>query len=87
MRIPLLLAALLAAALPVQAEEKALNLYSWSAYIPEQALEGFRKETGILVKYDIFDSSEALDAKLLTGCTAPAWMARASPLLAGVTTS
>ena len=67
MRIPLLLAALLAAALPVQAEEKALNLYSWSAYIPEQALEGFRKETGILVKYDIFDSSEALDAKLLTG--------------------
>ncbi|MNT42893.1 hypothetical protein D3C72_1793330 [compost metagenome] len=29
--------------LPAQAEDKALNLYSWSSYIPEQALARFRK--------------------------------------------
>ncbi|MDA8483922.1 polyamine ABC transporter substrate-binding protein [Pseudomonas resinovorans] len=67
MRCPLLLAALFACALPVHAEDKALNLYSWSAYIPEKALQGFKDESGIEVKYDIFDSAEALDAKLMTG--------------------
>ena len=54
-------------ALPVQAQEQALNLYSWSSYIPEQALQRFKDETGIQVKYDIFDSAEALDSKLMTG--------------------
>jgi putrescine transport system substrate-binding protein len=58
---------LLAFILPAQAEDKALNLYSWSSYIPEQALERFKEETGIRVKYDIFDSAEALDSKLMTG--------------------
>jgi putrescine transport system substrate-binding protein len=58
---------LLCSAFAVQAEDKALNLYSWSAYIPEQALQRFKDETGIRVKYDIFDSAEALDSKLLTG--------------------
>ena len=43
-----------------QAEEQQLNIYSWSAYLPEQALQRFKDETGIAVKYDIFDSSEAL---------------------------
>lgn len=61
--VPLLLCCAFAA----QAEEKALNLYSWSAYLPEQALQRFKDETGITVKYDIFDSAEALDSKLLTG--------------------
>src|SRR3990167_6732351 len=61
--VPLLLCCAFAA----QAEEKALNLYSWSAYLPEKALQRFKDETGITVKYDIFDSAEALDSKLLTG--------------------
>lgn len=52
-----------------QAEEKQLNIYSWSAYVPEQALQRFKAETGITVKYDIFDSAEALDSKLLTGAS------------------
>ena len=67
MRCPLLLVALFACALPLHAEDRALNLYSWSAYIPEKALQGFKEESGVEVKYDIFDSAEALDAKLLTG--------------------
>mgnify|MGYP006143630435 FL=1 len=58
---------LLALILPAQAQDKVLNLYSWSSYIPEQALKRFKEETGIRVKYDIFDSAEALDSKLLTG--------------------
>ncbi|MDX1370735.1 extracellular solute-binding protein, partial [Pseudomonas sp.] len=58
---------LLAFILPAHAQEKALNLYSWSSYIPEQALKRFKDETGIRVKYDIFDSAEALDSKLMTG--------------------
>ncbi len=58
---------LLCSAFAVQAEDKVLNLYSWSAYIPEQALQRFKDETGIRVKYDIFDSAEALDSKLMTG--------------------
>ena len=58
---------LLCSALAVQAEERTLNIYSWSAYVPEQALQRFKDETGIKVNYDIFDSAEALDSKLLTG--------------------
>ncbi len=44
--VPLLLCCAFAA----KAEEKALNLYSWSAYLPEQALQRFKDETGIQVK-------------------------------------
>ncbi|MBF7731535.1 extracellular solute-binding protein [Pseudomonas sp. N040] len=53
--------------LPALAEDKLLNIYSWSSYIPEKGLQQFKDETGIAVKYDMFDSAEALDSKLLTG--------------------
>ena len=58
---------MLAFALPLQAEEKVLNLYNWADYVPEEALKRFQRDTGIQVKYDTFDSAEVLDAKLLTG--------------------
>ena len=45
-------------ALPLQAEEKVLNLYNWADYVPQQALQRFQAETGIRVKYDSFDSAE-----------------------------
>lgn len=63
----LLLAATTGLHLPAQAEEKVLNMYNWSEYIGPQALKGFQAETGIAIKYDVFDSPEALDSKLLTG--------------------
>ena len=44
-----------------------LNVYNWSDYIDPQVLEDFRKETGIAVNYDVFDSNEVLETKLLTG--------------------
>lgn len=44
-----------------------VNVYNWSDYITESALEGFTRETGIRVVYDVYDSNEVLEAKLLTG--------------------
>jgi putrescine transport system substrate-binding protein len=55
--------------LTAQATEQQVNIYTWSGYLPEQALQRFKDETGIAVKYDIFDSAEALDSKLLTGAS------------------
>lgn len=60
-------AALLALALPLQAQERVLNLYNWADYVGPEALKHFQSETGIRVKYDTFDSSEVLDSKLMTG--------------------
>ncbi len=47
------------------AEEKVLNVYNWSDYIAKDTLDKFTKETGIKVVYDVFDSNETLEAKLL----------------------
>ena len=48
-------------------EEKVLNVYNWSDYIDPQVIDDFQKETGITVRYDVFDSNEVLETKLLTG--------------------
>jgi putrescine transport system substrate-binding protein len=49
------------------AEEKVLNVYNWSDYIDPAVIEDFQKETGIEVRYDVFDSNEVLETKLLAG--------------------
>ncbi len=49
------------------AADKELNIYNWSDYIGSSTVADFEKETGIKVRYDTFDSYEALDAKMLTG--------------------
>jgi putrescine transport system substrate-binding protein len=55
---------------PVQAqEEKVLNIYNWSDYIAEDTIKNFEKETGIKVRYDLFDTNEILHAKLVAGKT------------------
>ncbi len=51
------------------AEEPVLNVYNWSDYIAEDTLANFTKETGIKVTYDVFDSNEILEAKLVSGNT------------------
>ncbi len=48
-------------------EEKVLNVYNWSDYIAEDTVANFEKETGIKVNYDVYDSNETLEAKLLAG--------------------
>ncbi|MCL4722524.1 MAG: extracellular solute-binding protein, partial [Gammaproteobacteria bacterium] len=49
--------------------EKVLNVYNWSDYIDDSIIDEFTKETGIAVKYDVFDSNEVLETKLLAGST------------------
>ena len=50
------------------AEEKTLRVYNWFDYITPKALEDFKAQNPtIKLVYDIFDTNEALEAKLLTG--------------------
>lgn len=46
---------------------KTVNVYNWSDYIAEDTNANFEKATGITVTYDVFDSNEVLEAKLLAG--------------------
>jgi len=50
-------------------ETKKLNLYIWSAYITDETIKKFEKQTGITVRYDTYDSNEALLEKLQSGIT------------------
>jgi len=54
---------------PALAQQKVVNVFNWSDYIDETVLEDFTKETGIKVRYDVFDSNEVLETKLLAGKT------------------
>jgi putrescine transport system substrate-binding protein len=68
MTLRLTLAALAAlATAPATAQDKVVNVYNWSDYIAEDTIAQFEAETGIRVVYDVFDSNETLEAKLLTG--------------------
>jgi putrescine transport system substrate-binding protein len=59
-----------AGATPEPAEaSKVLNVYNWSDYIAEDTIANFEAETGIKVTYDVFDSNEVLEAKLMAGNT------------------
>jgi putrescine transport system substrate-binding protein len=46
---------------------KVVHVYNWSDYVDPAVLEKFSAETGIEVRYDVFDSNEVLETKLLTG--------------------
>ncbi|MGL4825706.1 MAG: extracellular solute-binding protein [Alphaproteobacteria bacterium] len=46
-------------------EAPILYIYNWANYLPEVVLQQFQAETGIRVYYDVFDSPEVLEAKLL----------------------
>ena len=45
-------------------EEKILNIYNWSEYIPQAVLDQFTEETGIKTVYSTYESNEAMYAKL-----------------------
>ncbi|UUP18431.1 polyamine ABC transporter substrate-binding protein [Nitratireductor thuwali] len=55
--------------LNAHAQDRVVNVYNWSDYIDESILEDFTAETGIEVVYDVFDSNEILETKLLAGGT------------------
>ena len=54
---------------PAASGDNVLNIYNWSDYIAPDTIANFEKETGIKVRYDVFDSNEVLEAKLLAGTT------------------
>ena len=68
--LPMLAAAALVGNLvtsPAHAEDKVLHVYNWSDYIAEDTIQKFEDETGIKVTYDVYDSNDVLEAKLLAG--------------------
>ena len=65
-----------------QADDKVLHVYNWSDYIAEDTLANFEKETGIKVVYDVFDSNEVLEAKLLAGSSGYDVVVPSNPFLA-----
>ncbi len=63
----LVLALLLVASCFARAEEKVLNIYCWDEYLPKDVLDDFTKRTGTKVTLTLYDSNEAMLAKLASG--------------------
>ncbi|MGY4533431.1 putrescine transport system substrate-binding protein [Pseudomonas sp. TE3786] len=49
--------------------EPTVHVYNWTDYIGETTLADFQKATGIKPVYDVFDSNETLEGKMLAGHT------------------
>ncbi len=54
-------------AMSTSASAEEVHVYNWSDYIDTSLLKKFEKQTGIKVIYDVFDSNEVLETKLLAG--------------------
>ncbi|MDQ2094401.1 polyamine ABC transporter substrate-binding protein [Rhodalgimonas zhirmunskyi] len=63
----LLSAATVAALTAGMAMAEEVRVYNWSDYIDEDLLTKFEEETGIELIYDVFDSNEVLETKMLSG--------------------
>ncbi|WP_374334046.1 polyamine ABC transporter substrate-binding protein [Aestuariivirga sp.] len=50
-----------------RADAGVVNVYNWADYIGETTIADFTKETGIKVVYDMYASSEEMEAKMLAG--------------------
>jgi putrescine transport system substrate-binding protein len=69
-RRPALFAALLlalSAVLPARAQDRVVNVFNWNDYIDPYMVQRFTRETGIRVRYDIYDSLETLEGRLSAG--------------------
>jgi len=49
------------------AAQPTVRIYNWIEYLPPEILKDFERDTGIRPIYDVFDSVETLESKLLTG--------------------
>jgi putrescine transport system substrate-binding protein len=49
------------------APEKVVNIYNWYDYIKPEVLRKFEARYGVKVHYNVFDSNDTLEAKLLAG--------------------
>lgn len=50
-------------------EPPVLNVYNWADYIHPDTIPNFEREFGIYVNYDMYDSTEVVEAKMLAGST------------------
>lgn len=48
-------------------ETKELRIFNWSNYVDESTVEDFKNNNGLNLTYDLYESNEALEAKMLTG--------------------
>lgn len=48
-------------------ETKELRIFNWSNYVDESTVEDFKTQNGLDLTYDLYESNEALEAKMLTG--------------------
>lgn len=48
-------------------EANYVNVYNWYGVIPSEVLKQFETETGITIRYDLFDNNEVVEAKLFSG--------------------
>lgn len=67
MNAKFILAAVAASALGSASFADEVRVYNWSDYIDEELLTKFEEETGIKLIYDVFDSNEVLETKMLAG--------------------
>ena len=44
-----------------------VHIYNWTDYIAPDTLKNFEKASGLSAQYDVYDSNETLDAKLMAG--------------------
>jgi putrescine transport system substrate-binding protein len=49
------------------ASQNVVNVYNWFDYIKPDLLQAFTAQSGITVRYDVFDSNNTLQSRLLTG--------------------
>ncbi|MFL1516191.1 polyamine ABC transporter substrate-binding protein [Pseudomonas prosekii] len=66
---PVSLAVVLTTFSAISYADEQVNISNWSGYIAEDTLPSFTKATGIKATYDIHDSNEVLESKLMTGNT------------------
>ncbi|MGG5889436.1 polyamine ABC transporter substrate-binding protein [Falsiroseomonas sp. HC035] len=57
----------LATAPDARAQERVVNVFNWNDYIDPYMVQRFTRETGIRVRYDIYDSLETLEGRLSAG--------------------
>lgn len=48
-------------------DEPVLNIFNWNDYIGETTIEDFQSATGIQISYDLFESNEAMEARVMAG--------------------
>lgn len=63
-------------------QQRVLNVYNWSDYVAPNTISNFEKKSGIKVIFDVYDSNEVLEAKLLSGGSGYDIVVPSNPFLA-----